>query len=190
MATFLIKGAAVNAVKAETFNAPENNSETTNNRSYLGTPLFSYVEFPEGQYKTLDGDTIKYDGVRIETVLVEMTQSKNIVTTQIQGRNGTIKEYVSDGDYQITLTGKLVNKDNAIPEVALTAFKEICKVPDTLEIVCPFLQYFDVTAVVITEYTITEAEGYRNVIDFSLTLLSDTPKVKEEFVKQPKQESA
>ena len=41
--------------------------------------------------------------VIIKECLVTINQEKNIVATPIDGRVGTIKEYISDGDFQITL---------------------------------------------------------------------------------------
>lgn len=168
----------------------EQTFEPDNGKSYLGTPVYSYIEFPEGSYETLEGRQIDYDGIRINEVLIDVTMAKNIITTQIQGRNGTIKEYFSDGDYTITVTGKAINENNAFPEVALNALKEICKVPETLVINCPFLQYFGITAGVITDYSFTEVEGYRNRVDFTISLISDTPPVEQNYTTQstPKQE--
>lgn len=166
------------------FQKPAQDFEPDNGKSYLGTSVFSFLEFPEGSYETLAGETVNFDGIRIHEILLSVTQTKNIITTQIQGRNGTVKEYISDGDYVISVTGKVVNAKNAFPEVALNALKEICKVPDTLSINSPFLQYFGITAGVITDSTFTEIVGTRNVVDFTLGIISDTPLVAQEFTTQ------
>jgi hypothetical protein len=186
MAFFLISSAGITAQAQRPFDRQVVEFEPDNGKSYLGTPVYSYIEFPEGSYETLIGERIDFDGVRVNEVLLEVSMAKNIITTAIQGRNGTIKEYVSDGDYNISVTGRLVNEKNAVPEIALNALKEICKVPDTLAVNCPFLQYFDITACVITDYSFTEIEGSRNQIDFSLSLLSDTPKLIIDLTNQEK----
>lgn len=180
MALFSITSAGINLPLNRPFNKQASEFEPDNGKSYLGTPVYSYIEFPEGKYETLTGQVVDFDGVRINEVLIEVSMTKNIITTAIQGRNGTVKEYVSDGDYNIQVTGKLVNQKNAMPEVALNALKEICKVPDSLIVNCPFLQYFDITAVVIQDYRFLEIEGTRNMIDFTMNLLSDTPPIKLE----------
>lgn len=38
-----------------------------------------------------------------QEVVISVSQERNIVTTSLQGRDGTIKEYISNGDYGITL---------------------------------------------------------------------------------------
>jgi len=185
MALFVLTSGILQASNRP-FQKPAQTFEQDNGKSYLGTPVYSYIEFPEGSYETLKGERIDFDGVRINEVLLEVSMTKNIVTTAIQGRNGTIKEYVNDGDYNITITGKLVNQQNAFPELALNALKEICKVPDTLVINSPFLQYFDITACVILDYRFIEVEGFRNVVDFSINILSDVPKLVVDLTNQEK----
>lgn len=177
MALFLIQASGIIEVPKQPFERPAQTFEEDNGKSYLGTPVYSYLEFPEGAYETLRGERINYDGVRINDVLLEVGMTRNIITTAIQGRNGTIKEYISDGDYNITVTGKIVNQNNSFPEIALNALKEICKVPETLLVNSPFLQYFDITACVVVDYRFSELEGFRNVVDFSMNLLSDTPPI-------------
>ena len=79
--------------------------------SYLGTPVFSNLDFIGGSYKNLQGEQIEYEDLRIDTVLFDVSQQKNVVTTEIQGRNGTIKEYISDGDFAINISGLIVQPD-------------------------------------------------------------------------------
>lgn len=139
----------------------------------LGSPVLSFFEFREGAYIT-GGNTVSYSGVRLTSVLVDVTQTKNIVTTAINGRNGTVKEYVSDGDYVIVLTGKIVSNNNIYPVAEVLALKELMSVPDSLEFSCPFLEQFDITNVVVTDFTLNESEGFRNEQPFTISLLSDS----------------
>ena len=48
-----------------------------------------------------------YEGERysllFQEVIISVTQERNIVTTPLQRRDGTIKEYISNGGYGITL---------------------------------------------------------------------------------------
>jgi len=63
-----------------------------NRTSWLGTPIFADLRFPD-------------DELILESVLIEVRQTKNIQRTPVQGRNGTVKEYIADGDYDITIRG-------------------------------------------------------------------------------------
>ncbi len=179
MPFFILNAGGIQEVPGRQLEQVPSTQEPSNGKSYLGTPVYSFVEFSEGSYVRLSGERISYDGVRLETVLLTISQTKNIVVTSIQGKDGTIKEYVSDGDYIITITGKVVNQNNEFPEIALNALKEICKVPDTLAISCPFLEAFDVTGGVITDYNFNELEGFRDTVDFTLNILSDPGPLKQ-----------
>jgi len=87
------------------------NSDSPIGTSYLGTPVYARLEFSKdgienqvGSPSTLDGR----EGARnliLETVLITVVQSKNIIKTPIQGRNGTIKEYIGEGDYMLRING-------------------------------------------------------------------------------------
>lgn len=112
----------------------------------------------------------------LDTVLFEVNQSKNIVTTSVQGRNGTVKEYISDGDYVISVRGALVNSlGQAYP---LDAMKDLIALTDLqteLNIVSPFLQIFNIYSVVITSKSFPQREGFENSQLFTLECLSDEP---------------
>jgi hypothetical protein len=48
--------------------------------------------------------TITVDGVQIDVIV---SMKKNIVMTPVQGKNGSFKEYISDGDFEVTISGRL-----------------------------------------------------------------------------------
>ena len=55
-------------------------------QSYLGTPVFAPFAFEDGNYEK-NKEIIKYAGIRLDTALIDVSLEKNIVRTQIQGRN-------------------------------------------------------------------------------------------------------
>lgn len=157
-----------------------------NFKSLLGTPVFDPIIFPAGQFNELGnviGPPQPFDQLIIPAVIIEVSQTKNIITTAIQGRNGTVKEFVSDGDFAITLTGVLVGKNegdkiikigNTYPDDDVKKLITICKVPDVLTITSKFLNdVFGINEVVITDYTIPQREGERNTQRFQISMLSD-----------------
>lgn len=176
-------------VTPEKFIPPfETSVEKADRESYFGTPVFSNLEIPSGKYKTLDGKEIQFDGIRIDAVLFVVSQSKNIVATAIQGRNGTIKEYISDGDFQITANGIIVGETqqsgrnfivndggSKYPENDVRKFVEICKIPTAVEIVSEFLDFFEIRNVVIDSFSLDQVSGDRSGQPFTLRLISDTP---------------
>lgn len=155
--------------------------------SYVGTPVFSNLEIPAGQYKSLKGEVIQFDGIRIDTVLFDVSIEKNIVRTPINGRDGTVKQFISMGDYAISCQGIIigetdavnagfdVSETNLVPETEIRKLNEIMKVPQEIEVVSEFLDFFDVSTVVIEGANFSQREGFRDSIYFSCGMLSDAP---------------
>lgn len=179
-ADFIISRTGIQALKPLAFNlaglAGGLDTDRAVGTSMLNTPVFSNLVFPAGSYEDLAGGVIFYQGLRIDTVLFTVSQQKNIITTAIQGRNGTVKEYISDGDFIITATGVIVNADaNAYPEFDVAALVEVLRVPDAVKVTSEFLDHFDITDVVVESYDLPQERGTRNSQLFTIAMLSDTP---------------
>lgn len=151
-----------------------------------GVPVFDAVIFkkPIGsgqQTQTFTGgsSTAPIDTINdliLPIALITINQEKNIVRTNVQGRNGSVKEYVSDGDYQISIKGVIVGEDSNKPPIDdLKKLDTFCKSPFSLDVVSNVLDYFKIYTVVISGYSYEQREGMRNVFDFNLNCYSDTP---------------
>lgn len=134
--------------------------------SWLGTPIFSDFRFVKNQ---------GVEDMYLETVLIDVAQTKNIVTTAITGRDGTIKEYISDGDYVINLKGALTTQGNAYPLVDVRDLLGILRKKETLSIVSEYLRIFDIYNVVVTDYKFSQVEGFQNTQFFEINMISDIP---------------
>lgn len=162
-------------VKAENADAPIGTS-------YLGTPVYARLEFSKegienqiGTPSTLDGR----EGARnliLETVLITVSQSKNIIKTAIQGRNGTIKEYIGEGDYRISIIGSIVSPEALVyPREDVDLLIRYCKVNQEFGVICDFLSLFGIENIVIEDYTVSEKLGSRNEVPFEIVAMSDLP---------------
>lgn len=156
-------------------------------KSYLGTPVWNTLEIPAQRVQTLDG-VRPFEGIRIDTVLMQVTESKNIITTALQGVDGTVKEYISKGDYQIQMSGILVgessesNKKFTVGKGSedsidseLYKLIQICDAPATIEVISDFLQLFEIKNIVIQSVTYQQQEGRKKQIAFDISALSDNP---------------
>lgn len=112
--------------------------------------------------------------------VAELSRAKNIVTTQLQGRNGTVKEYISMGDWQISLRGFIIDYENDLyPEEDVRRMNDIFEKDKALKINSKLLSLIGVTRIVVTDIKFPSMEGFQNVQPFELTLLSDEPIVLE-----------
>lgn len=141
-------------------------------RSFLGTPVFSDI-------------AIKREGkpnLVLETVLIDVAMRKNIVTTTVQGRHGTVKEYVSDGDYEVRIRGILANPGtNAYPIDQVRDLHEVLKRSEAIPVVADYLRFFDIYDLVVTSYNFAQSEGFQNIQTFELSCISDNP---EELIEE------
>lgn len=143
--------------------------------SALGTPVFDDVTFLPGNYKPKGGGKqVEYAGLSLQAVKVVVTQSKNIVKTQVAGRDGTIKEYCSLGDFNINITAKISELFNIFPADQLFAWKGLAFTPVKIEIISKFInEYFEVYDVVVTDFDASPVVGSLNEVNLNISLLSD-----------------
>jgi len=152
--------------------------------SLFGSLVFANLVFPAQNVTDLEGNTISLPRARLDGVLMTVTQTKNIVTTPTQGRNGTVKEYISEGDFSISINGVIAGSDflgfkvsdgNVYPEASVNEMIQIVRAPARLKVVSEFLDLFGISEVVVTDYDFPQTRGTRDNQLFTMQLLSDEP---------------
>ena len=163
-----------------------------------GNPKFSKEEYfgaviqDKVTFKVIDINVSppKHLEFTFHECLFTINRPKNIVTTAMQGRDGTIKEYVANDDYQITLEAGIdsylgneqSDKRFEYPAEQLEELIQILNFPNELEVTSDFLKLFKIYSVVVTQYNLTQ-ETHTNRQSIQIQLLSDEPyiiKIKEE----------
>lgn len=179
----------VKSSKAKDFSFDTQDEEGSDKRGWFGNYVIANLEFPSGQYKDLDGNVISFNGVRIDGVLLTVNQQRLVVKTKIHGRNGTVKQYISEGDYEIEATGVIVgsssessgnnfttkNEGNTVPQSELRKLKAILAVPQEIQIASDFLDVFDISYVVPEYSSFQQVEGSQKEIKFVIKMASDLP---------------
>lgn len=109
--------------------------------------------------------------------VVAVSRAKNIVTTQLVGRDGTVKEYINAGDYQLNiLVGVAAVRDGVIvdeyPEDGLRELRAFLDGNTALQVHSAFLDIFDINRVVIKSYSLTQdtASNYQSL---TISAISD-----------------
>jgi len=137
----------------------------------LGLPVYSTLHFPAGK---------GYKALTLLEPIIEISAEKNIIKTAIQGRIGTVKEFISEGDFVISVKC-IINEAKEVDEAIrryLPPYQELSKYYDlfqqsiALPVECKLLQIFGINNVVVTNYNITES-GMVNVKNCSINLISD-----------------
>lgn len=191
-ANYIVRGFSLQRIQSKFFKVDDVNDDdtlkSTKNASAanFGQAVFTNLEFESGNYQDLNtGEVISYLDTRLDTVLMSVSMSKNIVKTNIQGKSGTVKEYASDGDFEIDVRGVLVGDgQNVYPSDEVEALIRLLTVPETLTVTSDFLLRFGVispfgvegiTQVVIESFSFPQREGFHNAQLFQFKMISDTP---------------
>lgn len=120
----------------------------------------------------------------INDVTVNVSLQKEVVKTALVGSAGTIKEYITDGDYQLSMSVGLVAVDDEgritdqYPERAMAQLREILERPEALEVSSAFLDIFGITHIVVTGFSAKQMT-HSNRQEIEITALSDTEYVIE-----------
>ncbi|MBE6339799.1 MAG: hypothetical protein E7069_03535 [Bacteroidales bacterium] len=134
-------------------------------------PRDSYL----GRYYNTDlslGLTETADDVLITSAVCKVTMAKNIVSTAIAGRDGTVKEMISAQDYEIEVTFSLINTEDEYPADAMRQLSELARENSAVYIDSAFLRIFDIDRVVVEKMEIDQAT-YGNTQEVVMTLKSD-----------------
>lgn len=172
--TLVARGVATNAVQPVNANVGETLDYRTR-QSPLGTPSYSWIIFQPDPYESDEGETIEPPSLELHTILLKSKNLKHIVQTKVQGRPGTVKELVSTGDYEITLNGKFVDRQDFRIKDQKDIFRQVFEVPERIRVECPFLEDLNVSDVVIKRWDMNEIRGSKDMLGLSVTMLSDRP---------------
>ena len=143
--------------------------------SVLGTLMYDDIKFPAGSYKTLQGNIVEYEEFSVQSVAMIVSQAKNIVKTQISGRNGTVKEYNNSGDFEISISANINELIAVFPADQMQTFRELVKVPESIPVISKILNsIFEIDNVVLNDFSFSPNQGKGNV-SLNMSLSSDLP---------------
>ena len=147
-------------------------------RSEFGTIILSNLEIQPGSY-TKNGTIYRFGDnvslpIKFPVVIMTIQMTKNIVATPIQGRDGTVKEYVSDGDYVINVKGRFDNSNGAYPQNQMIELAKALRAPVPLKINSWFLLLLGIDTIVVQSMDIPQEEGGYSKQLWEFNALSDT----------------
>lgn len=104
--------------------------------------------------------------------ITSINRQKRIVSTEVIGMNGSVKEYISEGDYELSIYLGLYGSGDNYPEEELRDLIALLSEPNAVEVQSTFLDLFDINKIVIKSYSLLqETESNRQGI--SISALSD-----------------
>lgn len=146
--------------------------------SSLGNPIYSnlilntidpYVDFLG---KTQPGTS---SNIVLETVLITIEQPIRIVKTEIQGRDGSVKEYIGQDDAKITINGMLTGSNGGYPSATVANLKKWLDAPVSKGVTAWWLNDLGISQIVVESYSLPQMEGGISYQMFSISAISDVP---------------
>lgn len=157
--------------------------------SLVGMPVMCYLKLKGGSYTDTQGDIITFPDIIFETVIITLSMKRYIKKTRITGRNtGSVKEYVSQGDWEIDIRAVITsdapvnefvakkNQTGVYPRENMHQIWQMLQAPIAIPVECWFLQLFDINYIVIEDgVRIEQTEGGYSVQRIVIPALSDHP---------------
>ena len=149
-------------------------------KSTLGTPVFIDVTFGDSKnptvYKDLKtGNDVQLPVMTFQAILCSVVFPRNIVKTEIQGRNGTVKEYIGEGDATLSFRGIITGLNGQYPSGEVAQLRTLSLAPVPVPVISEFLNNLDIYTVVFEDRSFEQDEGGYSYQTFSLNAISDTP---------------
>lgn len=137
--------------------------------SVFGTPIFESITLidPNDTSQRLEFD---------DAPMISVNKANIIVKTNVQGRSGSVKEFITESDYSITVRGILVNHNaEDLPYDRINRLNRFAKITQALQVESRLLNALDIHNLVIDRVQYSDNGNYSNVQPYQLSCTSDLP---------------
>lgn len=144
--------------------------------AYQPIPPIALRHGKEGLYGTVIQMPVTIGGVELPNApLVEISGSKNIIATTIDGSDGTFKELFSLGDYEITIRGVAVDETDLenYPEDIMRQIRKVAESKKHVEVTSALTTLFGISHVAVMAYRFPQLPGSIGAAPYELHCLSD-----------------
>ena len=106
---------------------------------------------------------------------VQVSSRNNILLTQVQGRDYTRKEYISGGDLDISVSGKIASKyPDVYPEAEVSKFLRLMQFKGVLNCDNTLLRQLRISQLLVTAYSLPQGTC-RNIQPYTLQCVAVEP---------------
>lgn len=141
-----------------------------------GIPVFVDLTLKGGFYKdNITNKTINFQDVKFEAVIMTVDKVARIVKTEIQGRDGTVKEYIGKDDSKITIQGVITGPNGIYPQSEVKNLINWWNAPIAKSVECSYLQMMDINYLVCEDLSLPQVAGGYSYQTFSINAISDMP---------------
>ncbi len=119
------------------------------------------------------GADIVIPTIYFEAVICTVDFVFNVVRTQIQGFDGTVKEYIGADDAKILIQGIIAGTNGVYPKDEVAALSRWINAPVSKGVVCPYLQNLGIDKLVVLDSSIPQIAGGYSYQTFTINCISD-----------------
>lgn len=107
--------------------------------------------------------------------LVQVSSRNNILLTTVQGRNYSRKEFISGGDFEISISGKISSKyPDIYPEAEVSKFLKLMQYKGVITCDNTILRQFKISQLIVQSYTFSSSDC-RNIQPYTLNCVAVEP---------------
>lgn len=118
------------------------------------------------------------------SAMVQFSSQNNIILTNVQGRDCSRKEYISAGDMKFSVQGRIFsNYPDVYPYAEVSKLRRIFQHKGTVKVANLMFDQYNVTEIVITDFSMTPTEGMKNVQNYQFNCVAIEPNKIEGEVK-------
>lgn len=110
------------------------------------------------------------------SAMVQFSSQNNIILTNVQGRDCSRKEYISAGDMKFSVQGRIFsNYPDVYPYAEVSKLRRIFQHKGTVKVANLMFDQYNVTEIVITDFSMTPTEGMKNVQNYQFNCVAIEP---------------
>lgn len=148
--------------------------------SKLNTPIYGRVilglDGQENKWTDAQGKTGSYQTVELDCAICIIDFNNQVVMTKIQGLPQTIKEYISGGDDDVTITGIFNSTPGVAPLDFIINMNRLFKAPVPIPVTNYYLNANNIYYLCIMPgTTMGQVEGGYATQTFTIKAVTDTP---------------
>jgi hypothetical protein len=144
--------------------------------SILGTPVYADITLVGGTYTdNITGKSVEFPSLRFDSVILTVDFAARIVKTEIQGRNGTVKEYIGEDDATVGIQGVIVGHNGHYPALEVSRLNDWRRAPVAKAVTSTYLQNLGITSLVVEDCSIPQIAGGYSYQTFTINCISDVP---------------
>ena len=150
--------------------------------SALGLPIYGRIvlgnndEGFSNTYLDAQGVSQTYNTVVIDCALITVDYNQQVVRTNIQGRKGSIKEYISSGDNDVTITGIFASLADQAPYTFIDSMNRIFNASVAIPVTNQYLNKLGINYLVtMPGCQLPQVAGGYALQNFTIKAITDEP---------------